>query len=168
MGETLVFDSENVGVTMNDSPQDGQFAIEIEDRSEIAHFPAFPRRYRWDGSALVERPEWAQEEAARLAAEEAKTRKSAIAAQRFSMETSGVVEPVSGFTILTDRESQQILDSTIEKIRRGLVPSIRWKCKDGWLTLDENNITAIEILVLAHVQGAFAWEESEQIRLGLT
>jgi hypothetical protein len=102
-------------------------------------------------------------------AEEANEKaKAAIAAQRFALETGGIVDPVSGRTILTDRESQQILDSTIEKIRRGLVQTIRWKCADGWLTLTEDNIDAIEILVLTHVQTAFAWEEAEQIRLGLT
>jgi hypothetical protein len=102
-----------------------------------------------------------------LLADNIEKQKRALAAQRFALETGGVIEPVSGKTILTDRESQQILDSTLEKIRRFLIPSVQWKCADGWIELNENNIDAIGILVLTHVQTAFAWEKAEQERLGL-
>lgn len=85
--------------------------------------------------------------------------KVTIAAQRYEMETSGI--EYQGMTILTDRESVQILDSTSEKIRRGLVSSIQWKCPEGYLTLTPANIDAIEMAVLNHVQAAFAWEQAQ-------
>lgn len=92
--------------------------------------------------------------------------RAAIAAQRYAIETGGVM--FGEYQIPTDRESQQILDSAIEKIRRGLVPSISWKCGNGkWLTLDSDNIVAVEVAVLSHVQGAFAREKAELERLGL-
>lgn len=92
--------------------------------------------------------------------------RAAIAEQRYATETGGVM--FGEYQILTDRESQQILDSAIEKIRRGLVPSISWKCGNGkWLTLDADNIVAVEVAVLSHVQGSFAWEKAELERLGL-
>lgn len=85
--------------------------------------------------------------------------KEDIAAQRYAMETGGVA--YGGMTILTDRESVQILDSTAEKIRRGLMPAIYWKCPEGYLTLTAANIEEIEIAVLTHVQTAFAWEKAQ-------
>jgi hypothetical protein len=154
------------GTGCNREPQDGEFAIDRHP-SECAWFNAEPERYQYVDGVFSEVEGWQEEEAAKAAEREIVKQKDAIAAQRYAIETGGVVEPVSGKTILTDRESQQILDSTIEKIRRGLVPSIRWKCKDGWLTLNVNNINDIEILCLTHVQTAFAWEEAEQVRLGL-
>jgi hypothetical protein len=85
-------------------------------------------------------------------------KRKTFAAQRFEMETSGVA--YGDHIILTDRESCQILDSTIEKIRRGLIPSVDWKCRTGWITIDSSNMDAVELTVLAHVQTAFAWEKS--------
>ena len=96
---------------------------------------------------------------AELAEQEIVGKKARIAAQRYVMETSGV--QYNGRTILTDRESVQILDSAVEKIRRGIVPSTEWKCPDGYLTLTSANIDALELLVLSHVQAAFAWEKTE-------
>lgn len=124
-----------------------------------------PNRYKVVDGALAERPEWAEEEAAKAAAAETQAKKDAIAAERFRRETAGV--EYDGMVFKTDRESQQILDSTIEKIRRGLVPGIRWKCENGWYALSLANIDAIEITVLTHVQGSFAWEEAELIAQGL-
>lgn len=104
---------------------------------------------------------WTVEPREDTAEEALEKAKAAIAAQRYAVEVGGVVDPVSGMTIPTDRESQQILDSTLEKIRRGLIPAVQWKCADGWLTLDASNIDAIELLVLTHVQTAFAWEKAQ-------
>jgi hypothetical protein len=101
---------------------------------------------------------------AEKAAQMLQEQKDAIAAQRYAMETAGI--EYQGMTILTDRESVQILDSTCEKIRRGLVASIDWKCKDGYLTLTEENIDALEIAILTHVQTAFAWEKAQLESIG--
>ncbi len=90
--------------------------------------------------------------------------KRAISAQRYATETSGV--SYQGMTILTDRESVQILDSTCDKIRRGLVPSVDWKCVGGYLTLTPSNIDALEIAILTHVQTAFAWEKAQLESIG--
>jgi hypothetical protein len=81
-----------------------------------------------------------------------------IPRQRFEMETSGV--EFNGYLLKTDRDSQQLLDSTINAIRRGLVVSVDWKCANGWMVMDATNIDAIEILVLTHIQTAFAWEKA--------
>ena len=48
----------------------------------------------------------------------------------------------------------------MEKIRRGLVEAIEWKCGDGsYLVLDSSNISEIELIVLNHIQGSFAKEK---------
>ncbi len=101
----------------------------------------------WDGTTFSDPPIPLQEQ------------KDRIAAERFSMETSGAA--YNGMTILTDRESCQILDSTIEKIRRGLIPSVQWKCPEGYLELTPSNIDVIEIAILTHVQTAFLWEKAQ-------
>jgi hypothetical protein len=94
-----------------------------------------------------------------IAADTLAKTKADIAAQRYEMETGGVV--YEGMTILTDRESAQILDSTVEKIRRGLMPTIYWKCPEGYLALTAANVDVIEIAVLTHIQTAFAWEKAQ-------
>lgn len=86
-----------------------------------------------------------------------------IASQRFDMETSGV--EWNGYIIRTDRESAQILDSLIEKIRRGLIPAVMWKCVVGWIELNPSNVDEIETMVLTHVQAAFNWEKAQQEQL---
>jgi hypothetical protein len=92
-------------------------------------------------------------------------KKVEISAQRYTMETSGI--QYNGVTISTDRESAQILDSVIEKIRRGVVPSIEWKCPEGYITLTAANIDAIELAVLTHIQSAFSWEKAEVAKLDI-
>lgn len=87
-----------------------------------------------------------------------------IADQRFKVETGGVM--FGEYEILTDRESQQMLDTAIEKIRRGLIASVEWKCGNRkWLTIDEKNMNDIELLVINHVQSAFSWEKDELKKL---
>ena len=86
-----------------------------------------------------------------------------IASDRYAMEIGGVT--IGGMVFLTDRESVQILDSTAEKIRRGFIQSVVWKCANGWTVLNKSNIDAIEIAVLTHVQTAFMWEKSELDKL---
>jgi len=97
--------------------------------------------------------------AADIAADEINAQKAAIAAQRYAMETGGIT--YQGMLFPTDRESVQILDSTCEKIRRGLIAEVPWKCTNGYIILHAGNITDIEIAILTHVQTAFAWEKAQ-------
>ena len=144
-------------------PQDGEGILHL-DPTLCAWVNVYPERYKVEAGALVERPEWAEEQAAIEAEKTKESAIAAIAAQRYATETGGVM--FGEYQILTDRESQQILDSALEKVRRGLVESIVWKCGNGkWLTIDEANAAQIEGLVLMHVQGAFAWEKSELEKL---
>ena len=86
-----------------------------------------------------------------------KQKKAVNASARYAKEISGV--NYNGHLILTEREDVNILNSAMEKIRRGLVVSIEWKCGDGsYLVLDSSNIEEIEIMVLAHIQTSFANE----------
>lgn len=149
------------GSGWNREPRGDEFCVEI-DRSVCPTFPSEYRRFQYVDGTLGEYSGWTAEEA-----EKEKARQlDDIAAQRYAIETGGAM--FGEYQILTDRESQQILDSAIEKIRRGLAPSISWKCGNGkWLTLDTDNIAAVELTVLSHVQGAFAWEKAELERLGL-
>ena len=91
--------------------------------------------------------------------EDLRAEREDIPRQRFEMETAGV--EFNGYILKTDRDSQQLLDSTINAIRRGLVTSVNWKCANGWMVMDATNIDAIELLVLTHIQTAFAWEKSQ-------
>lgn len=85
-------------------------------------------------------------------------KKVANSAARYAKETSGV--DYEGHLILTEREDINIFNSAMEKIRRGLVEAIEWKCGDGsYLTLTTDNISDIEILILTHIQGSFAKEK---------
>lgn len=87
-----------------------------------------------------------------------KQKKQANASARYAKEISGV--NYNGHLILTEREDINIINSAMEKIRRGLVEAIEWKCGDGsYLVLDSSNISEIEILVLTHIQGSFSKEK---------
>ena len=87
--------------------------------------------------------------------EQLKTEKKAEnAAKRYAKETSGVY--YNEYFLLTEREDVNIMNATMEKIRRGLVESIEWKCGNGlYLTLTDSNIGEIELLVLTHIQTSF-------------
>ena len=151
----LIFsNATNRGVDCFREPGAGEFAVD-RPPAECAGFDVTPGRYQYIYGVFSEYPGWEAEQTAAAIEEQKKT----ISAERYRIETSGV--EYNGITILTDRESQQILDSAIEKIRRGLVPSLTWKCANGWMVIDNTNIAEIEILVLSHVQGAFAWEKTE-------
>lgn len=85
-------------------------------------------------------------------------KKAENAAKRYAKEISGIY--YDSHLILTDREDINILNSAMEKIRRGLVPNISWKCGDGsYIDLTADNILDIEIAVLTHVQTLFATEK---------
>ncbi len=135
----------------------------VEDnRGDYYDFDRNPQRISEIGVPIP--PGWTTEPRPDTPGEAIAKQKDAIAAQRYAMETAGI--EYQGMTILTDRESVQILDSTCEKIRRGLVPSVDWKCVDGYLTLTSSNIDALEIAILTHVQTAFAWEKAQLESIG--
>jgi hypothetical protein len=159
-----IFDSQTlVGTGCNREPLQGETAVEI-DATLCGWLNTTPGRYKLVNNIPVERQEWAAEQAAIEAEKAREAAIAAISAQRYSIETGGVM--FGEYQLLTDRESQQILDSAIEKVRRGLVESIVWKCGNGkWLTIDDTNADVIEGLVLQHVQSAFAWEKAELEKL---
>lgn len=68
-----------------------------------------------------------------------------------------------GMIFSYDRESRALLDSAGDKIRRGIVSSVRWTCKNGWYDLTKDNIDALEVAGALQVQEAFDWAE-EQIK----
>lgn len=81
-------------------------------------------------------------------------KKTESAAARYAAETSGVT--VNGRLFLTTREDVRILESAMDKIRRGLVEGVVWKCGDGkFIRLSANNIDNIEAAILTHIQGCF-------------
>ena len=105
----------------------------------------------WDGEKIIviEKP------LEQLKAE----KKAENASKRYAKETSGII--YDGHLILTERESINIMNATMEKIRRGLVSSISWKCGDGsYIDLTNDNILNIEISILTHIQTSFAAEKA--------
>lgn len=95
-----------------------------------------------------------------ISLEQLKTEKKAEnAAKRYAKEISGVV--YNGHLFLTEREDVNIMNATMEKIRRGLVSGISWKCGDGsYIDLTVDNILNIEIAILTHIQTSFATEKA--------
>lgn len=86
------------------------------------------------------------------------SKKKINASIRYDHETSGIY--YNGHLILTAREDINNLNATMEKIRRGLIPSISWKCGDGsYIDLTTDNILDIEIAILTHIQSCFATEK---------
>lgn len=82
------------------------------------------------------------------------SRKAESAQKRYEKETSGVT--VNGRLFLSTREDVRILESAMDKIRRGLVSEVIWKCGDNkFIKLKSNNIDNIESAILTHIQAAF-------------
>ena len=80
------------------------------------------------------------------------------AAARYAAETSGVT--VNGRLFLTTREDVRILESAMDKIRRGLVEEVVWKCGDGkFINLGANNIDNIAAGIVEQIQGCFDNED---------
>lgn len=85
-------------------------------------------------------------------------KKTENASKRYAKETSGVY--YNEYFLLTEREDVNIMNATMEKIRRGLVDSIEWKCGNGiYLSLNNSNISEIELLILTHIQTSFGVEK---------
>lgn len=85
-------------------------------------------------------------------------KKQENALKRYIKETSGVY--YNEYFLLTEREDVNIMNATMEKIRRGLVDSIEWKCGNSlYLSLNNSNIGEIELLILTHIQTSFGTEK---------
>lgn len=84
-----------------------------------------------------------------------------LATYRLKKETGGIT--VSGAQILTDRETQGILDAASRKAEKNLETpgwGIQWKAANGWVLLSAAQIVAIGDLVFNHVQKCFATERT--------
>jgi hypothetical protein len=85
---------------------------------------------------------------------QAKTAKlAALAAHRYAVETAGLT--ANGATIMTDAVSQAKLTGAWLRVQRKPTASIRWKGKDGWVTVGKAEIEALVDAVSDHVQTCF-------------
>lgn len=94
------------------------------------------------------------------------SKRAALAAHRFTVETGGVT--LGAEVVLTDRESQALLTGAFVSITAGLIPDVDWRLKDGWMTVGALEIAAVAQAVAAHVRKTFAvervvWAQLEQV-----
>jgi hypothetical protein len=82
---------------------------------------------------------------------------------RFEAETRNL--EYDGMFFYYKREDRTLLESAMEKIRRGVVGALRWKCANGYYELNADNIVGLEIAGLTQVQAAFIWEEAQVLML---
>jgi len=80
-----------------------------------------------------------------------------LAALRWQKETGGV--EVNGVVILTDRESQSMLNGALVKVGRNPVTVIDWKTAEGWIELNKLQIESLAETVANHVQHCFSREK---------
>jgi hypothetical protein len=78
---------------------------------------------------------------------------TALATKRYEVETGGVT--VGGVTIMTDAVSQAKLTGAWLRVQRKPSASIRWKGRDGWVTVGKAEIEALVDAVSDHVQTCF-------------
>lgn len=83
-----------------------------------------------------------------------------ISAQRVAMEEADL--DYNGMLIKMDQRSWTKLDSTMNKIRRGVATEIEWHCRNGYLILNSDNIDEIELLGVQQIQDAFAWAKAQK------
>lgn len=79
-----------------------------------------------------------------------------LAALRYEKEVAGVV--IDGATIKTDRESQAAIAATYLSLKDGILNGVRWKGKNGWVSLTLPQARAIAKAVAEHVQACFQRE----------
>lgn len=80
----------------------------------------------------------------------AKTQKlAALAAERYKRETGGVAG------VMTDAVSQSKLTGAWLRVQRKPGTTIRWKGKDGWMTVNKSQVEALVDTVSDHVQACF-------------
>jgi hypothetical protein len=90
---------------------------------------------------------------------------SELAAYRYDKETGGIT--VSGMTIKTDRESQNMIAGA--KLYSDLNESILidWKATNGWVQIDRATILTISQAVASHVQACFSNEKVHDSAIAL-
>ncbi|MFO0407817.1 MAG: DUF4376 domain-containing protein, partial [Labrys sp. (in: a-proteobacteria)] len=83
---------------------------------------------------------------------------SAIAAEaRYLAETSGIA--LNGATILTDRESQALINGAVSLCQINPAATVKFKTVSGaFVTLDATQVIGIGVAVGTHVQACFARE----------
>ena len=158
---------------------------------DLAFLPGDVRAVQWDGDAgEVERtrgqmtyisslapfqPALAAWAAAKLAADETEvdvseaavmreSKRAALAALRYTVETGGVT--VGETVVKTDPESQMKVTAAFVSITGGLIADVQWKGATGWQTLTSVEIGAVAQAVAAHVRKTYATERTVWEQIG--
>ena len=84
-------------------------------------------------------------------------KKSQLAAYRYQIETGGVT--LGGNKILTDRESQSMVNGALSSLKNGLLTSVDWKGVNGWVSLTLDTFTPVAQAIATHVQECFTNEK---------
>lgn len=79
-----------------------------------------------------------------------------VAAWRYAQETSGV--NVGGAMVRTDRESQATVANTLLSFQAQFIAEVDWKAANGWIKVNQQQLTDIGAAVATHVQGCFSQE----------
>ena len=88
-----------------------------------------------------------------------------LADYRWRRETGGMELP-DGTNILTTREAQAQITSTVLSLSIGLVtPPVRWKAESGWVSLGVEEMGLLVAAVALHVKVCFMAEEAVQGQL---
>lgn len=83
---------------------------------------------------------------------------SYAAAKRWTVETGGIT--VNGASIDTSRDSQAMIANAYAYVTSSGAASISYKASSGWVTMDAATVKAVALAVGAHVQAAFASEQT--------
>lgn len=82
---------------------------------------------------------------------------SKLAEHRYNKEVSG--SKYETYEVLTDRESQATITSTIVALQAGLLASVNFKFKNGWKELDAVEFVKVATSISNHVNNCFKAEE---------
>lgn len=112
---------------------------------------------RWDGSEWVEGASREEINATLPTLDELKAaKKAAIAEARWLAETGGI--EFCGMAIVTDRESQSMINAAVTSTLLDPTYTVRWKTVNGFVALDAPTIQAVATAVRSHVQVCFDHE----------
>lgn len=90
---------------------------------------------------------------------------AALAAHRYAVETGGIV--VGGLSVVTDRESQAMVNGTYSSLKDGLILDTEWKGVNGWMVVTLAEIQPIAQAVAMHVRACFANERAHTIAINI-
>jgi hypothetical protein len=155
----VIFNADGTGHGVSCAVEEGQYALDV---SPALMRNGFKGELYKDVDGVVVALS-SSEVAATVARKNFKAKVSKIEAKRYEMEVADL--DYGGLLIKQDRESRNLLDMTMNKIRRGLVEEIEWHCKNGYLILSVENIAEIELLGLQQIQNAFMWAKAEIAKL---